>query len=250
MNRLSLCISQDDYSVQYGCSAQSSVTTGGFNRYFKRTNSKRHVVTCTTTLSEADYWYFRAFYLDWQDEPQPFICKLVLEGFDYFGILLQDYECSFVKDSVMFDLNALHFRVSFQLDVFINPLMVLTSRPYVYQFTESFDLTTTLDDIELKTPLFLDESFDTGYALNDIQFRQLVNAYDMGFDELNHSYSLDDIQVTATLGIKTYSYAEESNVNYALTDIQVTRQLSVVSYNLDIENFDSVYALTDIQITN
>lgn len=175
MNRLDICISNDDYSVKYGCSAQSTATTGGFDRLYKRTDTKHHVVTCSTLLSEEDYQYFRAFYLDWQDDPQEFVCKLVLEGYDFYGELLQDYLCSFVKDSVSYSIEAMHFRVSFQLDVFINAIFALTSKPYPIYHKEYVSTNLSVNNVDeyrftwVETDL--DDSVGTSLAVNNAILR-------------------------------------------------------------------------------
>lgn len=251
MNRLDICISNDDYSVKYGCSAQSTATTGGFDRLYKRTDTKHHVVTCSTLLSEEDYQYFRAFYLDWQDDPQEFICKLIIDGFDYYGSLLQDYVCSFVKDSVSFDVEVNHFRVNFQLDVFINPLASLTSKPYTYYFREDISAEFSLDEIELKTPITELESIQASFSLDDIQYRGTFNDYTLPIDEIQASFSLDDIQITAKTSYLSYTPSPERlKADFYLDDIQVTKTVSYLSYIPSPESIQASFSLNDIQITN
>lgn len=250
MNRLDLCISRDDYSVQYGCSAQATQVTGGFNRYYKKTNTKHHIVSCSLLLDEVDFKYFHAFYLDWQNYPQEFICKLILEGYDFYGELLQDYVCSFVKDSVSFQLEAMHFRVYFQLDVFINPISILTSKPYTYYFREDIDANFSLDDIELKTPISNHEEILANFSLDDIQYRELLNSFNIS-ELVQANFSLDDIQITAKISYLKYTPSPEPiQANFSLTDIQITQFIRYINYTPSPEPIQAEFSLDDIQITN
>lgn len=248
MNRLDLCISRDDYSVQYGCSAQATQTTGGFNRYYKKTNTKHHVVSCRLLLDEADFKYFHAFYLDWQDNPQEFICKLILEGYDFYGELLQDYLCSFVKDSVSFELEAMHFRVYFQLDVFINPISILTSKPYPVYSVESVASSSLIDSAVWIVPNvgYDFESTSSSASINQAMIRDILN---VGYSSIENVSSSALISRATIRAILNEGYVSESTSSTASIGLASIRK-ALIEQTADLERVASTSNIISAKFTN
>ncbi|MBC9229200.1 hypothetical protein HI850_007640 [bacterium SPL81] len=126
MNKLDLCPLQSSYSVKYGTSVERIALRGGFGRYVQTKNAKKHLVDLAFTLREDDFIYFRAFYLNWQLNPLPFLMSLIIEDSEF-----REYIAQFVPDSFNFnELNGSVFSVSAQVVVVTTEVQVLTSKLY------------------------------------------------------------------------------------------------------------------------
>ncbi|MCH7307561.1 hypothetical protein MMO38_05295 [Acinetobacter sp. NIPH 1852] len=132
MNKLDLCPLQESYSVKYGTSVERIALRGGFGRYVQTKNAKKHLVDVSFTLREDDFIYFRAFYLNWQLNPLPFLMSLIIEDSEF-----REYIVQFVPDSFSFnELSGKIFKVSAQLVVVTSEVQILTSKPYPIEFLE------------------------------------------------------------------------------------------------------------------
>lgn len=221
MNKLDLCPLQSSYSVKYGTSVERITLRGGFGRYVQTKNAKKHLVDVSFTLREDDFIYFRAFYLNWQLNPLPFLMSLIIEDSEF-----REYIAQFVPDSFSFnELSGKIFKVSAQLVVVTSEVQILTSKPY---------------------PTYLLES--VGYNIPQIGTQQVNNYVDMGVESGN--YSLGISEVTSREVLNKYSYAEESNYSIGLQGVQITKQTSYLTYAVpDIESSNYSIGVHGVQIT-
>lgn len=163
MNKLDLCPLQESYSVKYGTSVERIALRGGFGRYVQTKNAKKHLVDVSFTLREDDFIYFRAFYLNWQLNPLPFLMSLIIEDSEF-----REYIAQFVPESFSFnELNGNVFKVSAQLVVVTSEVQILTSKPY---------------------PTYLLEN--VGYNISQIGLQQVNNYVDIGIEAGNYSLGL------------------------------------------------------------
>lgn len=246
MNRLDLCPLQESYAVQFGCSVQRDALPGGFSRYTTVTPSKKHLVSISYNLTEPDYHYFRAFYLNWQLNPLPFLMKLYIEDSEF-----KDYICQFVPDSFSLDaLSGKIFSVSAELVVVISPVVVLTSKTY---------------------PLFLLESIETDYVLSDVIQREVMNTTDL-MEKVETQFSIE-IAVMREANVKMNASIEKVTTEHAITeattrDSSVTQKLAaekvrtefamtvatqrdlLISTAMQAEKVTTLFAISAVQITN
>ena len=246
MNRLDLCPLQESYAVQFGCSVQRDALPGGFSRYTTVTPSKKHLVSISYNLTEPDYHYFRAFYLNWQLNPLPFLMKLYIEDSEF-----KDYICQFVPDSFSLDaLSGKIFSVSAELVVVISPVVVLTSKTY---------------------PLFLLESIETDYVLSDVIQREVMNTTDL-MEKVETQFSIE-IAVMRAANVKMNASIEKVTTEHAITeattrDSSVTQKLAaekvrtefamtvatqrdlLISTAMQAEKVTTLFAISAVQITN
>ncbi|MHA3048652.1 hypothetical protein [Acinetobacter sp. ANC 4639] len=267
MNRLDLCPLQASYSVQFGCSVQRDQLPGGFSRYSTVTESKKHLVSIGYKLTEADYLYFRAFYLNWQLNPLSFFMKLFIEDSEY-----KDYICQFVPDSFNFaELNGRIFNVSAQVLVVISPVIALTSRMYPYRFMESMATDFALMDVVQRTIMNVTdaavESVTTAFGLTAATIRSVNTIYpDPGnssgsgatgggdqavIDSVRTAFALTGAQVTKEVRyLSTGIETENVCTSFSLTGAQITKTVSYLTNTMQPENVATSFALTGVQITN
>ncbi len=221
MNKLDLCPLQSSYSVKYGTSVERIALKGGFGRYIQTKNAKKHLVDVSFTLREDDFIYFRAFYLNWQLNPLPFLMSLIIEDSEF-----REYIAQFVPESFSFnELNGKIFKVSVQLVVVTSEVQILTSKPY---------------------PTYLLES--VGYNIPKIGTQQVNNYVDMGVESGN--YSLGIVEVASREVLNKYSYVDESSYSIGVQCVQITKQTSYLTYVApDIEASNYSIGLQGAQIT-
>ncbi|MCG2572394.1 hypothetical protein LVY74_02325 [Acinetobacter sp. ME22] len=262
MNRLDLCPLQASYSVQFGCSVQRDQLPGGFSRYSTVTESKKHLVSLAFKVTEMDYLYFRAFYLNWQLNPLPFLMKLFIEDSQY-----KDYICQFVPDSFNFaELNGRIFNVSAQLLVVISPVIALTSRMYPFRFVEGLVTAFALTDgVQREVMNLTDadvESVETAFTLTEATIRSAIALYPDpdnrsgngetgGGDQAAIECININFAVTAATirsAINTVSVNESVTTAMALT--AATQRAALLSNTMLPESIQTGFALTGAQITN
>lgn len=221
MNKLDLCPLQESYSVKYGTSVERIAFRGGFGRYIQTKNAKKHLVDVSFTLREDDFIYFRAFYLNWQLNPLPFLMSLIIEDSEF-----REYIAQFVPESFSFnELSGKIFKVSAQIVVVTSEVQILTSKPY---------------------PTYLLES--VAYNISQIGLQQVNNYVDMGIEVGN--YSLDIVGVTSREVLNKYSYADESSYSIGVQGVQITKQTSYLTYVApDVEASNYLIGVHDVQIT-
>ncbi|MCH7309624.1 hypothetical protein MMO38_16025 [Acinetobacter sp. NIPH 1852] len=221
MNKLDLCPLQSSYSVKYGTSVERIALRGGFGRYIQTKNAKKHLVDVAFTLREDDFTYFRAFYLNWQLNPLPFLMPLIIEDSAF-----REYIAQFVPDSFSFnELSGKIFKVSVQLVVVTSEVQILTSKPY---------------------PTYLLESI--AYHIPQLGAQQVNNYVDMGIEAGN--YSLGIAEVSSREVLNKYSYVEDSSYSIGVQGVQITKQTSYLTYAApDIEASDYSVGVHDVQIT-
>ena len=215
MNRLDLCPLQESYAVQFGCSVQRDALPGGFSRYTTVTPSKKHLVSISYNLTEPDYQYFRAFYLNWQLNPLPFLMKLYIEDSEF-----KDYICQFVPDSFSLDaLSGKIFSVSAELVVVISPVVVLTSKTY---------------------PLFILESIETDYVLSDVIQREVMNTTGL-MEKVETQFAITGAmqrEANSSMTVSVEKVATQFAINAA-----TTRDASL-SHTMSTEKVKTVFAMT------
>lgn len=265
MNRLDLCPLQASYSVQFGCSVQRDQLPGGFSRYSTVTESKKHLVSIGYKLTEADYLYFRAFYLNWQLNPLPFLMKLFIEDSEY-----KDYICQFVPDSFNFaELNGRIFNVSAQVLVVISPVIALTSRMYPFQFVESIATDFALTDgVQRQVMNLTDadvEAVQTAFALSQATIRSSIALYpDPGnssgsgatgggnqavLDGVGTSFALMGATVEVYNPYRSTTTSPES-VNTAFVLTSASQRTVLLSNTMQPENVATSFSIVGAQITN
>ena len=248
MNRLNLCPRQDSYSVKFGCSAQRSELRGGFSRYVMNSPSKRHKVSIAYTLTEEDYLYFRAFYLNWQRHPLPFLMKLIIEDSEY-----KDYICQFVSDSFSFsELNAKVFSVSAELLVVISPVVVLTSKTYPLYFVESISSDMALVDVTQRDIMHsngLEEEIATQFAMTGATQRTAYNSYNnpSEFERVATQFAMTSAvrwQPLQTVSTNT----EALTTQFAMT--AATQKAVLITTTAPIEQISTAFTMTGATITS
>ena len=265
MNRLDLCPLQASYSLQFGCSVQRDQLPGGFSRYSTVTESKKHLVSIGYKLTEADYLYFRAFYLNWQLNPLPFLMKLFIEDSEY-----KDYICQFVPDSFNFaELNGRIFNVSAQVLVVISPVIALTSRMYPFQFLESMATDFALTDVLQRQVMNLTdadvEAVQTAFALSQATIRSSIALYpDPGnssgsgatgggnqtvLEGVGTSFALIGATVEVYNPYRSTTMSLES-VNTAFALVSASQRNALIINTIQPENVAASFALVGAQITN
>lgn len=255
MNRLNLCPRQDSYSVKFGCSAQRSELRGGFSRYVMNSPSKRHKVSIAYTLTEEDYLYFRAFYLNWQRHPLPFLMKLIIEDSEY-----KDYICQFVSDSFSFsELNAKVFSVSAELLVVISPVVVLTSKTYPLYLVESVASDMALVDVTQRDIMHsngLEEEVSTQFAMTGATQRTAYNVYPPQDGSSANQSVLDNVSTSFAMTsavrwqpLQTVSANTEAlTTQFAMTG--ATQKAVLITTTAPIEQISTQFAMTGATITS
>lgn len=265
MNRLDFVSSEDDYTVQFGCSVQKDDLLGGFSRYSTATESKKHLVSLGKNVNESDYLYFRAFYLNWQLDPQPFLMKLIIESAEY-----KDYICQFVPDSFNFaELNGRIFNVSAQVLVVISPVIALTSRMYPFQFVESLITDFALTDVLQRQVMNLTdadvEAVQTAFALSQATIRSSIVLYpDPGnssgsgatgggnqavIESMQTSFAMTGATIETYNPYRSTTTSPES-VNTAFALVSASQRTALLSNTIQPENVATSFALVGAQITN
>lgn len=249
MNKLDLCPLQESYSVKYGTSVERIALRGGFGRYVQTKNAKKHLVDVSFTLRENDFIYFRAFYLNWQLNPLPFLMSLVIEDSDF-----REYIAQFVPESFSFnELRGKIFKVSAQLIVVTSEVQILTSEPYPISCDENGNYTIDIVDVEMRELIInRDQSDEVGnYSIvfEDISVRETLLTYNQNNETGNYSVGFDyvsvrEILVSQSQGDETGNYSTEIN------DVQITHTVNYINYTSENETGNYSLAIDSIQITN
>jgi hypothetical protein len=247
MNRLDLCPLQESYAVQFGCSVQRSELTGGFSRYTTVTPSKKHLVSISYNLTEPDYHYFRAFYLNWQLNPLPFLMKLYIEDSEF-----KDYSCQFVPDSFSLDaLSGKIFSVSAELVVVISPVVILTSKTYPLYLLESVETDYALTNVvqrEVMNTTGLTEKVETQFAITGAMQREANSSMTVNVEKVTTQFAMTaaatrDASVSLNAG-----GTEKVQTAFALTT--ATKRTALISNVMQSEKVSTQFAMIAAQITN
>ncbi|MEX5367812.1 hypothetical protein WCE00_12715 [Acinetobacter haemolyticus] len=249
MNKLDLCPLQESYSVKYGTSVERIALRGGFGRYIQTKNAKKHLVDVSFTLREDDFIYFRAFYLNWQLNPLPFLMSLIIEDSEF-----REYITQFVPDSFSFnELSGKIFKVSAQLVVVTSEVQILTSKPYPTSCDESGNYSINIVDVVMRELIIAHESHDESgsysIGIEDVSMREILNTYNTGTESGNYSIDIDSVSmrellVSQNAGTETGSYSVE------IADVQITHTVNYIEYTSENEPANYSVAIEDIQITN
>jgi len=241
VNRLDLCPLQESYSVQFGCSVQRDELPGGFSRYTTITPSKRHVVKIAYNLKEPDFLYFRAFYLNWQLNPLPFLMKLIVEDSEF-----KDYICQFVPESFSFnELNGLNFNMSAELIVVISPVVALTSVMYPYQFVESVSTDQLQENIRMLDALELYEGCASSIRIDNATLSDLVNVANTETESTSINMSIGNAEIRDALNIIN---AEIDAVRPSLNLGDAVLAAVVITTQMEIHNISSSLAMGDASL--
>lgn len=249
MNKLDLCPLQASYTVRYGASVERIALRGGFGRYVQTKNAKKHLVDVAFTLREDDYLYFRAFYLNWQLNPLPFLMSLIIEDGDF-----REYIAQFVPDSFSFnELNGKVFKVTAQLVVVTSEVQILTSKPYPAYLLESIAYDIPQVGVQ-RVNNFVDMGVEAGnYSLGivDVTSREVLNKYAYG-EESSYGIAIQGVQITKQTSYLTYVApdVEASNYSIGVHDVQITKTVRYIPYTLDTESSNYSIGIQGVQITN
>lgn len=226
MNKLDLCPLQSSYSVKYGTSVERIALRGGFGRYVQTKNAKKHLVDLAFTLREDDFIYFRAFYLNWQLNPLPFLMSLIIEDSEF-----REYIAQFVPDSFNFnELNGSVFSVSAQVVVVTTEVQILTSKPYPHFFIEKSASVLSLGSVVKKEAVLNEEETTSSFAMEAVSFRTPTFEYSLK-EETNSSFNAEDIQITARTSYVTMPTQppESTNSSFEFELVQITKQVSYIT---------------------
>ncbi|AXY57262.1 hypothetical protein CDG60_12215 [Acinetobacter chinensis] len=245
MNRLDLCPLQESYSVQFGCSVRRDELPGGFSRYSTVTPSKRHSVGISFVLTEPDFKYFRAFYLNWQRNPLPFLMKLIIESSEY-----KDYVCQFVADSFSFnELNGKLFKVSAQLVVVISHVSVLTSKMYQYYEVESIQSAFTVDNSMLNEAVNTEiDAIKTNFTVTDAKYVSEIEyrTENFGSESIESAFKVTDAKYMSEIEYRTESFGIESVESaFKVTDAKYVLEVSYIEAEKLVEAVQSNFTVTD-----
>jgi|GEM_PF-1793767 len=195
MNKLDLCPLQASYSVRYGASVERIALRGGFGRYVQTKDAKKHLVDVAFTLLEDDFIYFRAFYLNWQLNPLPFLMSLIIEDSDF-----REYIAQFVPDSFSFsELNGNVFKVSAQLVVVTNEVKILTSRPYPLFFIESMESSFSHDEVVSLQFSVEDEKVTTSFKVEEATLAQKLNSGTAPTETVSSIFAVNEASRISTI---------------------------------------------------
>lgn len=247
MNKLDLCPLQSSYSVKYGTSVDRIALRGGFGRYVQTKNAKKHLVDLAFTLREDDFIYFRAFYLNWQLNPLPFLMSLIIEDSEF-----REYIAQFVPDSFNFnELNGSVFSVSAQVVVVTTEVKILTSRLYQVEHVEELSALFNIDHAGLKESPFSYEDMQSSFLVDDAHLRDIFA-----------SYASDDEKLAANLTVNTAKYisSEPSNKSYTadvenlrvstFTVNNAVQKTLLFSNTMEVHNMATIFTVNNAKITN
>jgi hypothetical protein len=246
MNRLDLCPLQESYAVQFGCSVQRDALPGGFSRYTTVTPSKKHLVSISYNLTEPDYYYFRAFYLNWQLNPLPFLMKLYIEDSEF-----KHYICHFVPDSFSLDaLSGKIFSVSAELVVVISPVVVLTSKTYPLFILESIETDYVLSDViqrEVMNTTGLMEKVETQFAITGAMQREANSSMTVSVEKVTTQFAIN-AATTRDASISHTMSTEKVKTVFAMTGAM--QRPALISNVMQTEKVKTLFAMAAAQITN
>lgn len=246
MNRLDLCPLQESYAVQFGCSVQRSELPGGFSRYTTVTPSKKHLVSISYNLTEPDYHYFRAFYLNWQHNPLPFLMKLYIEDREF-----KDYICQFVPDSFSLDaLSGKIFSVSAELVVVISPVVVLTSKTYPLFILESIETDYALTNVvqrEVMNTTALTEKVETHFAITGAMQREANSSMTVSVEKVTTQFAMT-AATTRDASVSHTMSTEKVKTEFAMTGAM--QRPALISNVMQTEKVETLFAMIGAQITN
>ena len=250
MNKLDLCPLQSSYSVKYGTSVERIALRGGFGRYIQTKNAKKHLVDVSFTLREDDFIYFRAFYLNWQLNPLPFLMSLIIEDSEF-----REYIAQFVPESFSFnELNGNVFKVSAQLVVVTSEVQILTSKPYPTYLLENVGYNISQIGLQ-QVNNYVDIGIEAGnYSLGlvGIMSREVLNQYEDNIEPNHYSIALQSVQITKQTSYLTYVAPdiEASNYSIGVNSVQITKVVAYIPYTLDTESGNYSIGIQGVQITN
>lgn len=255
MKRLDICLSQSDYSVRYGCPIEKMEIRGGHARYYKKTNTKKHLVNATIKVQRDKFVYFRQFYQQWQKNPEKFIIGLIIDESEY-----KDHEANFVKESVSMSFTADFFTVSFQLTVFSEQVRVFTSLMYPFEFDESIQTSSELLDAKTRDLLNIyDDKFEITVTESSIVSAKYISSFnaisnvDNSADGFVGSIDKDDIKTSSS--IVSVKYIDTLNKGYINDDIKTVASIASVKYRdaliqhtIDVEPIKTTSAIVSAKI--
>lgn len=248
MNKLDLCPLQESYSVKYGTSVERIALRGGFGRYIQTKNAKKHLVDVSFTLREDDFIYFRAFYLNWQLNPLPFLMSLIIEDSEF-----REYIAQFVPESFSFnELNGNVFKVSAQLVVVTNEVKILTSKPYPLYFLESVKNTFEVNGVLKKEALNVNEETFTSFEMGDVSFRTPTFTYEQN-EHTSSTLSMDEVRITYKTSFVTMppQPPETTASSFSIDGVQISKQVRyIVMADQLPETTKSSFAMEGVQKTN
>ncbi|WP_312056814.1 hypothetical protein [Acinetobacter courvalinii] len=246
MNKLDLCPLQESYSVKYGTSVERIALRGGFGRYVQTKDAKKHLVDVAFTLLEDDFIYFRAFYLNWQLNPLPFLMSLIIEDSDF-----REYIAQFVPESFSFnELNGNVFKVSAQLVVVTNEVKILTSKPYPLYFLESVKNAFEVNGALKKEALNVNEETLTSFEMGDVSFRTPTFTYEQ-LEHTSSSLSMDEVKITYKTSFVTMPPPETTTSSFSIDEVQISKQVRyIVMADQLPETTKSSFTMEGVQKTN
>ena len=247
MNKLDLCPLQESYSVKYGTSVERIALRGGFGRYIQTKNAKKHLVDVSFTLRENDFIYFRAFYLNWQLNPLPFLMSLIIEDSEF-----REYIAQFVPDSFNFnELNGNVFSVSTQLVVLITEVKILTSKPYQIEHVEELSASFDINQATLKESPFAYEDLQSSFLVNDAHLRDIFASYTSDDEKLSANFTVSAAKfISSEPSNKSYTAEVESLRVSTFAVNNAVQKTLLFSNTMEVHNMTTAFTVNNAKITN
>ncbi|WHR57581.1 hypothetical protein [Acinetobacter haemolyticus] len=230
MNKLDLCPLQSSYSVKYGTSVERITLRGGFGRYVQTKNAKKHLVDVAFTLREDDFIYFRAFYLNWQLNPLPFLMSLIIEDSEF-----REYIAQFVPDSFSFnELSGKIFKVSAQLVVVTSEVQILTSKPYPLFFYDSIKSSALPVNPRTFDPVLSNENLLTNFSVKNAKYLSEITYTTLPYepvDQVKSDFSVRNAKYLSEITYTTLPYEPIDQIksafsvkNAVIKDVLITHE--------------------------
>lgn len=244
MNKLDLCPLQSSYSVKYGTSVERIALRGGFGRYVQTKNAKKHLVDLAFTLREDDFIYFRAFYLNWQLNPLPFLISLIIEDSEF-----REYIAQFVPDSFNFnELNGSIFSVSAQVVVVTTEVRVLTSKLYPVEADDEllisdFNIETfTKNDLVKQTEA--SELFASSFAIQKYVLYDPLTALKAENEQISTSFLIN----SAYLRVESMPVKRlDENFATTFTANNFYKKQILITNTAETQSVNSTFSVTSFQ---
>lgn len=248
MNKLDLCPLQSSYSVKYGTSVERIELRGGFGRYVQTKNAKKHLVDVEFTLREDDFIYFRAFFLNWQLNPLPFLMSLIIEDSEF-----REYIAQFIPDSFAFsELNGLIFKVSAQLVVVTTDVKILTSKPYQVEHIEYMSVDMSIDDTVLKLSPYSFEDVSTNFNVDDVILRDIYSSANAEIEKLSIATFVVNDSKAISSGPQNKSYTADVEP-LKITTFSVgdsVQKTLLIANTAEVQNVGTSFVVNDSKFIN
>lgn len=243
MNKLDLCPLQASYTVRYGTSVERIALRGGFGRYVQTKNAKKHLVDLAFTLREDDFIYFRAFYLNWQLNPLPFLMSLIIEDSEF-----REYIAQFVPESFLFNqLKSTVYSVSAQVVVVTTEVQILTSKLYPVEYVDSLSISFYAKNAIQNDAPFNVENLTADFSVGTALSRDATSTLSSPVESVTSQFAATGALIRDNLGSLE---APIDLITSALSINQAKLSNLLISNTMEVQNMTSTFAINSAKYTN